>query len=98
MNAAEAWIYYFKLELNYILSNFFSKNLLNLKGIDISENNQYAVFGIDTVGRRQYTLHIKDLTTNRILPIAIKNTTGDATWANDHKTLFYTQKNNLIFF
>jgi len=45
------------------------------------------------VSRRQYTIHIKDLQTGKILTDAIENTEGDPCWANDNKTFFYTAKN-----
>jgi len=64
----------------------------NLAGLSISEDNQWASYGIDTVSRRQYTLHIKNLVTSEILPVRIENTTGGATWAGDNKTLFYSRK------
>ncbi len=64
-----------------------------LVGISISPNNNLVSFGIDTIGRRQYTLHIKNLVTGKTYKDTIKNTTGGATWANDNKTLFYTSKN-----
>jgi oligopeptidase B len=64
-----------------------------LGGLSISENNKYAVFATDTVGRRQYFLRIKNLETGEILKDIIDNTTGGAVWANDHKTIFYTKKN-----
>ncbi len=64
-----------------------------LRGLSISEDNKLAVFGIDTVSRRQYTLQFKNLETGEIYPDKIENTTGGATWANDNKTIFYTKKN-----
>ncbi len=67
----------------------------NLKGISISEDNRYAVFAIDTVSRRQYTLQVKDLITGEILPFIIKDTTGGATWASDNKTFFYARKDEV---
>ncbi|MCF6181879.1 S9 family peptidase [Lutibacter sp.] len=66
----------------------------NLSGISVSPNNKMAAFGVDTVSRRQYTLHFKNLETGEILEEEIINTTGSATWANDNKTIFYTQKNS----
>lgn len=65
----------------------------HLSGISVSPNNKIAAFGIDNVSRRQYTLYFKNLETNKILEDEILNTTGTATWANDNKTIFYTQKN-----
>lgn len=63
-----------------------------LGGLNISEDNQWAAFGVDTVSRRQYTLQVKNLVTGEILPFKIENTTGGSTWAGDNKTLFYTRK------
>lgn len=59
----------------------------------ISPNNRYIAFGVDTLGRRLYTIYIKDLTTGAIFKDEILNTTGGATWANDNKTIFYSRKN-----
>ncbi|WP_396145430.1 S9 family peptidase [Flavobacterium sp.] len=67
----------------------------NLNGISISEDNQWVSFGLDTVSRRQYTIQIKNLETNEILPLKIENTTGGATWASDNKTLFYSRKDEI---
>ncbi len=64
----------------------------NLRGINISLDNKWAAFGIDTVSRRKYTIYIKNLETGEILPQGIGVTTGSSTWANDNKTLFYTRK------
>ncbi|MBT8286717.1 MAG: S9 family peptidase [Bacteroidia bacterium] len=63
-----------------------------LTGLNISPNNEMAVFGIDTVSRRRYTLHIKNLKNGEIYEEKIGNTTGGSTWANDNETLFYTKK------
>ena len=63
-----------------------------LAGLSVSPDNTMISFGIDTTGRRNYIIQIKNITTNSILPYKIKNTTGSASWANDNKTLFYTKK------
>lgn len=60
-----------------------------LGGLSVSLDNKYAAFATDIVGRRIYTLKVKNLETNEILPDEIKNTTGNVTWANDNQTLFY---------
>jgi len=67
----------------------------NLNGISISEDNQWVSFGVDTVSRRQYTIQIKNLESNEILPLKIENTTGGATWASDNRTLFYSRKDEV---
>ncbi len=58
----------------------------------VSEDNKVAAFGIDTVSRRQYTIQFKNLETNRLFPEKIENTTGQAIWANDNKTVYYSRK------
>jgi len=63
-----------------------------LGGISISPDNTLASFSVDTLSRRLYTIQIKNLITGEIYPERILNTTGSAAWANDNKTLFYTQK------
>ena len=64
----------------------------NLKGLTISPDNQWVAFSVDTIGRRIYTLQIKNLVTGELSPEKIENVTGTATWANDNQTLFYTRK------
>ena len=64
----------------------------NLKGLTISPNNQWVAFSVDTIGRRIYTLQIKNLVSGELAPDKIENVTGTATWANDNATLFYTRK------
>ena len=66
----------------------------NLSGVSVSEDNKWVAFGVDLVSRRQYTIQIKNLETNEILPEKILNTSGGATWASDNKTFFYV-KNDL---
>jgi oligopeptidase B len=62
----------------------------NLGSIAISPDNKLVSYSIDTVGRRQYTIQIKNLFTGEIYSDKIINTTGSSTWANDNKTLFYS--------
>jgi oligopeptidase B len=46
----------------------------------------------DTVGRQQYTLRFKDLTTGRTLPDAIPNVEAAIAWAADSRTVLYIEK------
>lgn len=63
-----------------------------LGGLSISPDNKYASFGVDVVGRRIYTIQVKNLQTGKLFGDKIENTTGSSTWANDNKTLFYTKQ------
>ena len=62
-------------------------------GFAVSMDNKLMAYGIDMVSRRQYTIFIKNLETGELLKDEVKNTEGDAVWANDNKTFFYTAKN-----
>lgn len=64
----------------------------NLNGINVSPDNKWVAYGVDTVSRRKYTIYIKNIETGEVLPKSIATTTGGSTWANDNKTLFYTRK------
>ncbi len=61
-----------------------------LGGNNVSMDNRYAAFAVDTVSRRQYTLQVKDLQSGELLQDLIPNTTGGSTWSNDGKYLFYS--------
>jgi len=63
-----------------------------LGGLNVSPNNELAAFSVDTISRRQYVLHIKNLKTGKVYNDVITNTNGGSVWANDNKTLFYTKK------
>ena len=66
------------------------KPYFQLGGLTISPDNKFAVFSTDVVGRRIYTIQIKSLETNKILTDKIQNVTGNAVWANDNQTIFYS--------
>ena len=63
-----------------------------LSGLSISIDNKFATYAVDVIGRRIYTLYIKNLLTGEILADKIENATGSSTWANDNKTIFYTKQ------
>lgn len=62
-------------------------------GFNVSPDNQLIAYGVDTLSRRQYTIHIKNIKTGEVLQDRLSNTTGGSVWANDNRTLFYTSKN-----
>ena len=65
-------------------------------GRSVSEDNRLLAFGVDTVSRRQYTIHFKNLEAGEILGDEIPKTTGSATWANDNRTVFYAVKDSTL--
>lgn len=65
-------------------------NYYQIGGREVSPDNRFLAFGEDTVSRRIYTLRFKNLETGEMLEDQIPNTTGNAAWANDNETVFYT--------
>jgi len=63
-----------------------------LRGVNVSPDSKLVVYGVDTAGRRFYTLRVKDLATGRIMQDEIKDVTSNVTWALDNQTLFYTRQ------
>jgi oligopeptidase B len=68
----------------------------NVGGLNMSDDNRYLAYGEDTVSRRIYTIHIKDLVTGLHLPDQIPNTTGGSVWSADGKHLFYSVKDEAL--
>ena len=58
---------------------------------DISPDNRWMAFTADTVGRRQYTVLVKDLATGEVMPTGISHAGGDVVWAADNEHLFFSR-------
>jgi oligopeptidase B len=69
------------------------KSYCNVIGYDISDDNKLLTYAVDEIGRRQYTIYIKNLITGEIYTDAITGTKGDPCFAADNKTIFYTSNN-----
>ena len=59
--------------------------------LKISPDQNLLAYALDTVGRRIYTIHIKNLKTGELLSDALPEVTNNFTWAADDETLFYTR-------
>ena len=66
-----------------------------LGGLSVSADNKLVSFGLDTVGRRIYTIQIKNLETGELFADKIENASGSSVWANDNQTLFYTKQDEV---
>jgi oligopeptidase B len=62
-------------------------------GLAISPNNETLAYGVDTVSRRIYTIHFKNLITGENYEQTLENTTGSCTWAADNNHIFFSSKN-----
>jgi oligopeptidase B len=68
----------------------------HVTGLSVSPDNNVIAYGVDTVSRRKYTLHFKNVKTGEVYSDEIINTSGRASWANDNKTLFYAVKDETL--
>lgn len=64
----------------------------NVGDYSISKNNQIIAYSVDTVSRREYTIHIKEIYSDKVYSETIEKTSGEIIWANDNKTFFYSKK------
>ncbi|MGB8324712.1 MAG: hypothetical protein WCE52_17270, partial [Candidatus Acidiferrum sp.] len=75
---------------------------LGLGIFEVSDDNSLLAYATDTTGYRQYTLHVKNLSTTVLLPLRAERVTS-AAWATDNRTLFYavedevTKRSHLLF-
>jgi oligopeptidase B len=60
---------------------------------EVSDDNRLLLFSTDTTGFRQYTLQVKDLATDEVLPDRREKVTS-AAWAADSRTIFYVTEDD----
>jgi oligopeptidase B len=58
----------------------------------VSSSQALLAYPVDAVGRRIYTIYIKDLSTGELLADVIPDVTDNMAWAEDNRTLFYTKQ------
>lgn len=71
-------------------------SFFDIGGYSISPDNSLIAYSIDTVSRRQYQIFFKEISTGKMFPEVIQNTTGNMVWANDNKTIFYSVKDESL--
>ena len=60
----------------------------NVGSTAVSDDGRLLAFAADDVGRRIFTIHVKDLASGEILPHAVPASSGNVEWAADNETLF----------
>jgi oligopeptidase B len=58
----------------------------------VSQNNRLLAYALDTVGRRQYVLKVKDVTTGKTLSDTVADVEPNLVWADDNRTVYYIEK------
>jgi oligopeptidase B len=64
----------------------------SVRGVAVSPDTRLLAWALDTVGRRKYTIHLTDLETGEAMSDVIPEVTGNLTWANDNRTVFYAKQ------
>ncbi|OGR50740.1 MAG: oligopeptidase B [Elusimicrobia bacterium GWA2_62_23] len=59
----------------------------------IRPDHRMIAYAVDTGGRRFFDIYFKDLGTGKLYADKIEKTSGNMTWANDNRTLFYVRQN-----
>jgi oligopeptidase B len=67
----------------------------DLGDYEVSPGNGLVGYSVDMVGRRQYEIRFRDLSTGKDLPDVISNTGGGCAWAND-SVVFYPRKDETL--
>jgi oligopeptidase B len=68
-------------------------SFLGLGSFEVSDDNDLLAYSTDTTGFRQYTLHIKKLSTGETLAERFERVTS-VSWAADNRTLFFTEEDD----
>jgi oligopeptidase B len=61
-------------------------------GPHVSPNNEIVSYGVDTVGRRFYTHHFKNLKSGRLLDLKVSDITENLEWTEDSEHVFYVKQ------
>ena len=69
------------------------RDFFEVGDIAISPDSKMMAWAEDTVGRRQYVAKVMDLTTHKVLDVALPNVENNIVWAGDSDTFLYVEKN-----
>ncbi len=64
----------------------------SLRFSDVSPDQELAAYGVDTRGRRIYTVRFKELQSGALLDDVLPEVTGNVAFAGDNRTVFYTKQ------
>src|SRR3546814_12694937 len=68
------------------------KEYFSVGDYEVSQDNAILAWAEDDVGRRQYTIRFRNLTTGEIYPDVVTGVSPNLVWADDNRTLFYVEK------
>lgn len=84
MEAAEEVL----LDVNQLAAG---KSFYRIGATELSPDQQWLAYSEDSVGRQQFSIRIKNLSTGELLPDVISGVSPDVVWADDQKSVFYIE-------
>ena len=67
------------------------KDYFQIGDFQVSPDDQWVAWAEDDVGRRQYTVRIKNIATGEVLPDVITGVSANMMWGDDSRTLYYVE-------
>ncbi|MEO6264437.1 MAG: S9 family peptidase [Luteimonas sp.] len=67
------------------------KDYFSVGDFQVSQDNRLLAWAEDAVGRRQYTVRLRNLQTGETYADAITGVSSNLVWADDNRTLFYVE-------
>jgi len=68
------------------------KGYFSIGDWQVSPDNSLIAWAEDSIGRRQYQLFVKELSTGKTFSDRVDNIEANIVWADDNQTLFYIEK------
>ena len=67
------------------------KDYFSVGDWEVSQDNTLLAWAEDAIGRRQYTIRIKNLVTGEVFADEIHGVAPNLVWADDNRTIFYVE-------
>jgi oligopeptidase B len=67
------------------------KTYFSLGGTKVTPDHRLFAYLVDTTGSEHFTLMVKNIAQNRLLPDKVDSVHFGLEWANDNRTIFYTR-------
>ncbi len=68
------------------------KRFCDVSELKVSPDEKMVAFAADYVGRRFYTIYIKDISSKKVIRRQIKDVTSNFVWGSDSKTIYYVRQ------
>ena len=59
--------------------------------LEVSHNDKFLAYSLDVKGSEYYTIHIREISTNKVISKQIKDTSGSILFSLDDKYIFYSK-------